>query len=183
MGAAARAERSHMTVEEYLALPETMTRMEYVEGEVIVCPAPTEAHQELALRLAEVLRVWARTRRPMPRVSMSPLDVRFGPRRILQPDLCVWLAGRTDRNPGPITQIPDLCIEVLSDDQQYDRVAKRLMYADARVRELWAVDPVGAVERWTGDRLGTWHAVEGTLESELLPGFSLALAELFADLG
>lgn len=182
MGAPARAERSHITVEEYLALPETMTRMEYVEGEVIVCPAPTMDHQELIGRLYEALRAWSRARSPRPTVGLSPLDVRFGPRRILQPDLCVWLGGLRQRE-RPILQIPDLCIEVLSDDQQYDRVAKRLMYADARVRELWAVDPVGAVERWTGDRLGTWHAVEGTLESELLPGFSLALAELFADLG
>lgn len=180
MSALARQARPHMTVGEYLALPETSTRMEYVEGEVIVSPSPTISHQQLQGRLYEALRAWARTRpKPRPTVLLAPLDIRFAQRRILQPDLTVWVGGLRDQTALPVRQIPDLCIEVLSEDQDYDRVAKRLMYGEAGVRELWAIDPGGAVERWTGDRLGDWEAVEGTLRTPLLPGYALDVAALF----
>ena len=79
----------------------------------------------------------------------------------------------------PITRIPDLCIEVVSQRRSYDRVTKRYVYADAGVREMWTVLPRWlVVERWTGERLDVRDELSGSIESALLPGFSLAAATL-----
>jgi Uma2 family endonuclease len=45
--------------EEYLTLPESMDRVELLDGEVIVPPSPTPWHQELLSRLVFALRSWA----------------------------------------------------------------------------------------------------------------------------
>ena len=75
--------------------------------------------------------------------------------------------------------VPELCIEVLSRDRAYDRITKRLIYAEAGVREYWAVEQSGLVERWTGDRLDQSQEIVDDLTSSLLPGFSLDLSVLF----
>ena len=110
---------------------------------------------------------------------MAPLDVRLARGRIVQPDAFVILAGLALDASGPIERVPDLCIEVLSHQRSYDRLTKRLLYAEAGVRELWTVDPLAVVERWTGAGLSRGEAVAGRVTSELLPDFSLELTDLF----
>jgi Uma2 family endonuclease len=79
----------------------------------------------------------------------------------------------------PITRVPDLCIEVVSRDRTYDRVTKRLVYAEAGVREMWTVLPAWPlVKRWTGARLERREELRETIESSLLPGFSMNVAAL-----
>jgi Uma2 family endonuclease len=112
-------------------------------------------------------------------VGLSPLDVRFAAGRILQPDLFVLFARIPADHEGPITQIPELCIEVLSSRASYDRLTKRVVYAEAGVRELWTVQPGYYVERWSGERLSQLTKLERTLESELLPELVIELATLF----
>lgn len=81
-----------------------------------MAPAPTYWHQELILRLALELKSWARTRSEPVCLGLSPLDLRFGPGRILQPDLFVVFGETSLDQAGPITRIPEVCIEVLSTD-------------------------------------------------------------------
>ena len=57
-------------------------------------------------------------------------------------------------------------------------MTKRLLYAAAGVRELWIVEPAGALERWHGSGLLEREEVPA-LASPLLPGFSLAADALF----
>jgi Uma2 family endonuclease len=82
---------------------------------------------------------------------------------------------------GPLTRVPELCIEVLSARPSYDRFTKRLIYAEAGVKELWTVEPGYYVEAWTGDGLRHVVKVDDTLTSALLPGFSLDLESLFRE--
>lgn len=167
-----------MTGAEFLRLPESMNKIELLDGEVVVAPSPTYRHQEILIRVVVALRAWADSR-PVT-VCQSPLDVRFGRNRILQPDAFVLLGRIPFDHRGPIDRIPALCIEVLSDDRLYDRVTKRLLYADASVKELWLIDPAGGVERWLGKGLATNRTVKARLTSPLLSGFSLDLRRLFA---
>jgi Uma2 family endonuclease len=104
-------------------------------------------------------------------IGMAPLDVRFGPGRILQPDAFVLLAKAARDHRGPIELVPALCVEVLSNNRAYDRLTKRLIYAEAGVSELWTVSTDGQVERWCGEHLGERELLDRVLTSPLLPGF------------
>lgn len=168
-----------MTEAEFLRLPESMNKIELLDGEVVVAPSPTYRHQEILSRIVAPLRSWVEEQRRPVTVCQSPLDVRFGRNRILQPDAFVLLGSIPFDHRGPIDRIPALCIEVLSDDRLYDRVTKRLLYADAGVQELWLIDPAGGVERWLGKGLATKRTVKARLTSPLLSGFSLDLRRLF----
>ncbi len=114
-------------------------------------------------------------------VCAGPLDVRFGPGRILQPDIFVVFEKISRKHKGPIDRVPEICIEVLSSDRVYDRVTKRLLYADAGVKESWVVDPARYVERFSGEQLRTSEILQEKLSSTLLPGFELDLVKLFAE--
>ena len=113
-------------------------------------------------------------------VGHARLDVRIAPGRILQPDVFVLFTRVPRRHRGPITRIPDLCVEVPSEDRVHDRVTKRLLYAAAGVKEYWVVEPSGLVERWTGVGLGRAERRRARLATPLLPGFKLDLRRLFA---
>ncbi len=114
---------------------------------------------------------------------MAPLDVRFAPGRILQPDAFVLFARVPRGHSGPIDKVPALCVEVLSDDRVHDRVTKRLLYAAAGVTEYWIIEPAGIVERWSGAGLARAEELRDRLASPLLPGFSLDLRRLFSVTG
>ncbi len=169
---------TRVTEAEFLALPETMDRVELVDGEVVVAPSPTGAHQDLVGAFYAALRAWSLASETEAWVGLSPLDVRLEPGRVLQPDVFVLLGRSRRPEETPIDAEPDLCVEVLLSNRVYDRVTKRLLYAQAGVAEYWVVEPGGQVERWFGDELGRSEIVEERLTSPLLPGFELDLAKV-----
>jgi Uma2 family endonuclease len=168
--------RLRMTEAEFLALPESNEHIELVDGEVVFIPGPTLLHQLLVKALLRALDDWSREHPPALAAS-APLDVRRGPARILQPDLVLWRQGLVDRS-TPIQAAPTLCVEILSKNATYDRIAKRLLYAEGGVLEYWLVDPATrTVEVVRG--LETVAMVGEVLRSAELPGFSLDVASLF----
>jgi Uma2 family endonuclease len=172
--------RAAMTEAEFLRLPVSMNKVELLDGEVVVAPSPTYRHQAILTRIVIALQAWAEKQKRAVTVCQSPLDVRFGPGRILQPDAFLLFGRVPLAHQGPIDRIPALCVEILSEDRVYDRVTKRLLYAAAGVKELWVVDTAGAVERWTGKGLTGNEVVKRRLSTPLLPGFTLDLQQLFA---
>jgi Uma2 family endonuclease len=164
---------------EFLRLPESSRPTELVDGEVIVAPSPTYWHQEVLMRLVSALRGWAAKQAKPVTVMQAPLDVRFGPGRILQPDAMVFLEALPRDIATPLDPIPALCIEVLSNDRAYDRITKRFIYAEAGVQEYWLVEPAGLIERRSGPGLMRAEELSERLTSPLLPGFDLVIAELF----
>ncbi len=76
--------------------------------------------------------------------------------------------------PSPTRQHQD----VLSERRSYDRLAKRLVHAEAGVRECWMVDVDGrSVEIAQGVK--TVRVERDELTSPLLPGFRLELPTLW----
>jgi Uma2 family endonuclease len=173
------AARALVSEAEFLALPETTSPCELVDGELVMPPSPSYWHREVAARIFTALRHWA-SRHPEPvTVAQAPLDVRFGKDRILQPDIMVFLTTIPRDAPTPLDRIPDLCVEVLSGDRTYDRVTKRFLYAEAAVKEYWIVDPAGLIERRSGDGLVRAEEVTAQLATPLLPLFELDIESLF----
>jgi Uma2 family endonuclease len=109
------------------------------------------------------------------------------PSQVRIPDVCVIL---WERFPGrqlpsePIPEVaPDLAIEILSEANtpgEMDR--KKRDYFRAGVRLVWYVDAKAKnVQVYSGPDQGAVVALAGALEGgDVLPGFRLPLAELFA---
>lgn len=176
-----RSARSLVSEAEFLRLPESVDRIELIDGEVIESPSPSYWHQEVLRRLVVALSAWAARQAVPVVIGQSPLDVRFAPGRILQPDAFVILDHTVARDhEGPIDRVPDLCVEVLSADRAYDRVTKRFLYAAAGVREYWVVEPAGLVERFSRPGLAASEEVRGTITSLVLPELVIDLDQIFA---
>lgn len=170
------------TEAEFLSLPETTRKTELLDGEVISEPSAEFGHQARLKDLACLLDAWAAAQRPRPDVCVAPLDVRFAPGRILQPDIFVYLQPMSRPVRMPLTAIPDLCVEIVSRDRVYDRVTKRQVYGEAGVREYWTVvAQLGFVERWTGPALATRQEFRDALSTPLLPGFTLDVTRLMKE--
>lgn len=149
-----------MSEEEYLRIPETTDRIELIDGEVVVSPSPSFEHQSLSMRLSRVLDAWCDAHPPAIALC-APLDIRLRPGRIVQPDLVLWVDGVPDRT-MPLGVMPQLVVEILSTRPEFDRLGKRVLYAEAGIPEYWMVDPttktleialglqsLGVVDRWT----------------------------------
>ncbi len=145
----------HWTREAVLALPDDGQRRELIDGELVVTPSPSDAHQHAVGELYFLLRLaLARTPGTTARLRFSPADISLDEDEILQPDLFIYRSD-SDRQIGSWRDITMLfvAIEVLSPSTaRYDRGLKRLRYQRARVPEYWIVDLDGrVVERWRPD--------------------------------
>jgi Uma2 family endonuclease len=178
-----------LTHEEYLQFPDDGRRHELIDGEHFVTPAPTRRHQRICLDLASALNAHVRTHR-LGEVYSAPMDVILSEHDVLQPDILFVSNERREVLGKWVHGAPDLAVEILSpSSRRLDEVTKRRVYERFGVRELWVIDPeievlrlyrqgeAGAFERPTELR----REDRDTLQSTLLPGFSLPLGELFAE--
>jgi Uma2 family endonuclease len=138
-----------LSTEEYLALPESSVRMEFVGGSVVypfwseetMSPAPSPIHQDAVLLIATLLVAMAK--RVGGSTHMAPIDVVLPSGDVIQPDV-MWRAedSRCIRTEDNFRGTPELVVEVLSSQTAArDRSKKYEMYEKAQVREYWLVDP------------------------------------------
>ena len=184
----ARAEPVRFTYADLLKLPDDGRRHELIEGVHLVTPAPDRRHQKISVRLLFAIESYLRAH-PIGEVYTAPLDVILSDEDVVEPDLLFVSNERSAVLGKSVHGAPDLAIEILSPStRRTDEITKRRLYDRVDVREYWIVDPeieVVKVYRRAGD--GTFprvaeHSREAgdALTTPLLPGFSLALAELFA---
>src|SRR6266508_4171840 len=83
MRAAALDHPGPWTEEEFLALPDEGQRHELLDGSLLVTPAPSSEHQQVARRLANALEAADRWE------VVEAVNVRVAPSRILIPDVVV----------------------------------------------------------------------------------------------
>lgn len=149
-------------------------------------PSPSVYHQLIQRNLVYHLQAFL-LQHPLGMLLQSSLDVVLDQSTVLQPDLCFISRDREHIVTEPNIQgAPDLVIEILSPGTlERDRLVKRDLYARHGVREYWMVDPVGKcieVLRM-GDQgflpVGVYF-LEDRMVTDLLPGFSVAVQEIFA---
>jgi Uma2 family endonuclease len=110
----------------------------------------------------------------------------------LLPDVGFYTAARDATIPDededkPIPFAPDLAVEVASPSQDADDLAAKVrLYLRGGTRLVWVVWPQAQhIDVWRPDRLDRPTAtlnVGDTLEGdEVLPGFTYAVADVFAD--
>ena len=101
----------------------------------LVSSAPSEEHQIALGNLFFLLRLSVPERL---RVHVAPFDVRFSPRRQLQPDRVVLPKDRSAPHRSPV-----LVVEVLSPSTSAtDRTLKRLVFEQGGIPSYWLVDPL-----------------------------------------
>lgn len=174
---------THLTLEQFLALPETLLPTELFDGEVILSPAPSFKHQEIAARVFACVN----TLRPDGKTLFAPLDVVLTPGTVAQPDV-LWISAdnqRCDVRDGRLYGAPDLIVEVLSPSTaRKDRTKKFNAYEAAGVPEYWIVEPqLESVEVWVlkdGEYLfqGAYQA-PNTFASPILKAAAIPVTDIF----
>ncbi|MGZ5433150.1 MAG: Uma2 family endonuclease [Thermoanaerobaculia bacterium] len=170
-----------LTYEDYLAIPDDGRRHEIIDGEHYVNPAPNFKHQIVVTNLIERLSSHVRNN-ALGRVVCAPCDVLLDRHTVVQPDVLFISNARAsivDRN--NVKGAPDLLVEVLSSDRDYDERVKYQVYELAGVEEYWIIDPYAEsakIFRRTGNRFSP-VALSEIITTPLLPDFQLRIADLF----
>lgn len=125
-------------------------RYEFLDGEILVSLSPNLVHQRIVVRLTVLLEPFVRAN-GLGELVVSPFDVRFGTRRVFQPDLLVMTPEDVASGRKDAARELALAVEVVSPGSaRHDRVRKRPAYQEERAGELWLIDPESElVERWT----------------------------------
>jgi Uma2 family endonuclease len=125
------------TEADYLALGETASRVELIDGGLWVSPAPRIAHQRIGRRLMTVLLPSAEA------VELTvdyDINVRLGRDRIVEPDLTVAAVDRLALL-ADASQVA-LIVEITSpSNAAVDRTLKRDLYAEAGIGWYLLVEP------------------------------------------
>jgi Uma2 family endonuclease len=185
MGATA----TRMTAEEYFAVTVEGDHKQLVDGAIVV-PEPRPIHSVLQGRLYVAFARWTDAGEGRGLVLL-PTDVVLDEFNVYGPDL-IWIAER--HRPRDLherlARVPELCVEIRSPSTwRYDVGAKKSGYEAGGLPELWLVDDVAAtvlVFRRSKPAVARFDvALElgrgETLASPQLPGFELALDDLFRD--
>jgi Uma2 family endonuclease len=160
---------------------------ELIDG-VLVEKAMGYGESLLAALLIELLNAFVRARN-LGLVTAPDGTMRLWAGRVRIPDVAFtsWdrMPGRR-RPPQPIPDLaPDLAVEVLSrSNTRVEMRLKRQDYFRANVRLVWEVDPEArTVSVYTAPEGPTVLTEADTLDGgSVLPGFTLPLRELFAEL-
>lgn len=160
---------------------------ELVEG-VLVEKAVGYRESLLGLALAELLRPFVRQHH-LGLASRESGLVRLAPGVVRGPDVAFVSWSRIPGGRVPQEPIPDLAhdlaVEVLSESNTPGEMArKRREYCCAGTRQVWQIDPdARTVEVFTSPTESTLLTALQTLSGgDILPGSSLPLSQLFAEL-
>ena len=176
-----------LTYADYCLIPEDGNRHEIIDGDHYVSPAPIYYHQQIIARLLVKLFTFVDVQK-LGSVAAAPVDVILSDHSVVQPDLLFISADRTSIiTPKNVQGAPDLLIEVLSEfNRRQDEVVKRRLYEQFSVKEYWVVDPeleIIKTYRLTDGQYRKPYMLmrdnDDTLASDLLPGFTCDLAEIF----
>lgn len=170
---------------DYLAL-ETNRLIELSDGCLEVLPMATVFHQLLVAFLYARLTAFVEAN-ATGHILFAPLPVRLWSGKFREPDI-IYLRPNRIATPHGQPDGADLVVEVVSEgpeNRERDLVTKRREYARAGIVEYWIVDP--EQQRITVLTLdGNVYREHGTFAngdratSVLLPGFGVAVADVFA---
>jgi Uma2 family endonuclease len=175
------------TAEQLLAAPDDLGPCELVRGELIMMTPAGFRHGDVEVKLIVILGNWNRARNAGRILSGDTgFILERDPDTVRAPDVAFV---RKDRVPEVLPQgffpgPPDLAVEVRSpDDRPKEIQAKIDDYLRLGVQVVWDVDPetTKVIVHKAGSEPQRYSADETLTVPELLPGFKLLVAEIFAD--
>lgn len=131
------------TEEDYYNLPETV-RAELIDGYLIYNQAaPSRIHQTILGELYLTISQYIKSKNDSCKVYPAPFAVQLRKDRktIVEPDISV-ICDRNKLTDRGCSGAPDWIIEIVSPStSSHDYITKLNLYATAKVREYWIVDP------------------------------------------
>jgi Uma2 family endonuclease len=180
------ATKTLLTVADYAALDEPEgVRYELSEGELIVTPSANYFHNRMRDRF---IRLLAPVETQNLGSVISEMDFKLIGEVVRRPDVAFISAGRLqgmDLGQVPLPIAPDLVIEIVSEnDRAADLLLKVSQYLAAGVRAVWLFYPnTRLAYRYLPGKLEpdvrSAEADHRFEEPDLLPGFSMALRQVF----
>lgn len=174
--------------EAFIARPENDDRrFELIDGEIVE-DMPTEEHGIVVTAILTLLNVFVKANGLGRVVTETRRGVPDDDKNSRIPDVDFTsnerLAGRDIVRKGAVMQMPDLAVEVQSPGQSSKQmVEKAQFYLDNGVRVVWLIYPAKRlIEVLTlddRDLLIIGDVLEG---GDVLPGFSVPVAEVFEDI-
>lgn len=184
----------HYTLAEFWELPEPPDRWHYdlIGGVLYMVPPPDPPHGDLVSRLNRWLIRFLEASGDTGSVH-HPREAIYIDSTNVEPDM-MYVSSELASRMGRRRTSADIVFEYLSKSTAvYDRTTKADTYLALGVRELWLIDPVtrtievrhriapaqaGGLPRWEVVVYGAGESAE----SRVLPGWSVAVTLLFADL-
>jgi Uma2 family endonuclease len=176
------------TIEEYERLPEDgFWKDELVRGRLVREPGPGNEHGWLQVNVAVALRQFVHARRLGVVMVESGFVLHEDPPTVRCPDVSFVAADRLPPGglpAGYLRHAPDLAVEIISpSNTAADVLEKVTEYLESGARQVWVVDPRKrqvVVHRALDDSriLSERDEMDG---GDVLPGFRLPIAEIFAD--
>ena len=176
-----------MPIATEITIPEAKPAFEFIDERLVQKVSPRYSHARLQYNLAYLIGVWARDRGRVGTEWRFHLDLPEPGRNSLVPDVAYLSYERLPREARAAAEephvAPDLAVEILSPSDWRSQVERKTeLYIAAGTDVVMEVDPrhrTIAIHDRSGDR----SFGEGdVLEHAALPGFRLAVAELFATL-
>jgi Uma2 family endonuclease len=174
-----------VTAEELLDYPNAKY-LELSQGVPRVCEPPGGVHGRLAVRLG------GRLDEHVHRLGLGTVLVESGyvlkraPDTVRGPDISFLSITRLPPDSIPeqfIPGAPDLAVEIVSPDDRWSEIEEKLAdYLTSGVRVVWLIDPrpQRVILRYPDRPIRVLTGNELLDGEDVVPGFSLALAELFA---
>lgn len=171
------------TYQDYLEMPEEPGySFEILDGVLVKEPAPNVPHQRVSRRLQRILEDYFWEVDPEGEVFDAPLDITFGDRTVVQPDL-LYVSG-TQKDIVQYTRIdgpPTLVVEIISPSTgRKDRLLKMGIYQRAGVKHYWLVSPEDRSMECFALRDGVYALVASGMDEERVehPDFSDLVMDL-----
>ena len=176
-----------LTVEEFERLPDDGWRYELVRGRLVREPPGGLDHGHLAARIAVLLGSFVYERH-LGRLYVADTGFLLAPDppTVRAPDVAFVSEARLPSREESARfgrLAPDLAVEVVSPwNTAADILDKALDYLDAGSRLVWVVEPAsGTVTEYrSGDRIRLSRGDDILWGYDVLPGFGIAVAEIFA---
>lgn len=178
--------RARVSLDTFLAMPETKPASELIDGEVVQKVARNVVHAFLTTRIIVAISNYLETH-PEARIGGEMRHVLRQDERVIVPDISIVRRDRVPRTKAELMAgleaPPDFAVEVLSPGTSYPRTAERAaFFMRAGTDLLWIVDPedeVIAVHR-PGEPVTFHRAPEAIDARPVLTAFTFDLGELFA---
>jgi len=132
-----------ISLESFLALPETKPASEYIDGQIIQKPMPKGRHSRLQGALVTAINHVGEAGQTA--LAFPELRCTFGGRAIV-PDVAVFLWERVpftdeDEVPDDFLLVPDWAIEILSPEQSPTKLIDKLVHCIRQGGQVgWLVD-------------------------------------------